>query len=309
MTMTRRALVDQVGEVERVRERVRAQDREDDDQHDETEDGRQRPDVAAADAVPRSRGPASADALGLSGQRGLLAARAQSRWGRSCRPLLGLVADDRDAPGVAGGIAGAIPMSPDLPAVMSSTTCWLVTDAGVDLGDHLAQVEDRDVVGDAETSLRLWLIRTTAEAAVGEPADQVEDLLGLGHAERGGRLVQDDQLGVPQHGPGDGHGLPLATGQAGDDAGAPTSPSARTGRRGSRPRAAPSSPRPAPRGWSARGRGTCCGRCRGCRTARGPGTRPRSPARWPGLGLVHRHRLALERVRAGVEGVDARRCP
>ena len=61
-----------------------------------------------------------------------------------------------------------------------------------------------------------------AEAAVGQPADQAQHLLGLGDAQRGGRLVEDDELGVPQHGAGDGDGLPLATGQAGDRAGGPT---------------------------------------------------------------------------------------
>ena len=42
-------LVEEVGEVELVRERVAAQRGEDDDQHDQPEDGGQRADVAAAD--------------------------------------------------------------------------------------------------------------------------------------------------------------------------------------------------------------------------------------------------------------------
>ena len=54
------------------------------------------------------------------------------------------------------------------------------------------------------------------KAAVGEPADQPEHLLGLRDAERGGRLVEDDELGVPEHRSGDRDGLALAAGEAGD---------------------------------------------------------------------------------------------
>ena len=53
------------------------------------------------------------------------------------------------------------------------------------------------------------------QAVVGQPAHQPQHLLGLGDAQGGGRLVEDDQLGVPEHRPGDGHRLPLATGQGG----------------------------------------------------------------------------------------------
>ena len=87
----------------------------------------------------------------------------------------------------------------------------------VDLGDHLAQVQDRDVVGDREDVVEVVADQDDREPLLGEAAHQLEDLLGLGHAQRRGRLVQDDQLGVPQHGAGDGHGLPLPTGQARDD--------------------------------------------------------------------------------------------
>ena len=68
----------------------------------------------------------------------------------------------------------------------------------------------------SSTSFMLCEISTTAEAAVGEAAYQAEDLRGLGDAEGGGRLVEDDHLGVPQHRLGDGHGLALAAGEAGD---------------------------------------------------------------------------------------------
>jgi hypothetical protein len=54
-----------------------------------------------------------------------------------------------------------------------------------------------------------------AQAVVGQASDEVEDLLGLGDAERRSWLVEDDQLGVPQHRAGDGNRLPLAAGEAG----------------------------------------------------------------------------------------------
>ena len=49
-----------------------------------------------------------------------------------------------------------------------------------------------------------------------EPQDEIEHHPGLGHAEGGGRLVEHDQLRVPHHGLGDGHGLALAPGEGGD---------------------------------------------------------------------------------------------
>ena len=55
-------------------------------------------------------------------------------------------------------------------------------------------------VGDLEDVVEVVADQDHAEAVVGEPADEVEDLLGLGDAEGGGRLVEDDDLGVPQHG-------------------------------------------------------------------------------------------------------------
>ncbi len=57
-------------------------------------------------------------------------------------------------------------------------------------------------------------------------------------------------------------------------------------------------------GRAPRGRGTCSGRRRGCRTARGPGRRPRSRA-WPRpSGPWMRHRLAVEEDLAVVVAVD-----
>ena len=48
---------------------------------------------------------------------------------------------------------------------------------------------------------------------VPDPAHQVEDLPRLGHAQRGGRLVHDDDPASPGRRPGDGQRLALAAGE------------------------------------------------------------------------------------------------
>ena len=53
-------------------------------------------------------------------------------------------------------------------------------------------------------------------ALLAKALDELEDLVRLGDAEGGRRLVEEHDLVVPQHGPGDRHGLALAAGQAGD---------------------------------------------------------------------------------------------
>jgi Ni/Co efflux regulator RcnB len=54
------------------------------------------------------------------------------------------------------------------------------------------------------------------ELALGQPLDEVQDLARLRHAQRGGRLVEDDDAGVPHHRFRHGDRLPLATREAGD---------------------------------------------------------------------------------------------
>ena len=54
------------------------------------------------------------------------------------------------------------------------------------------------------------------EALVGQPTDQLEDLLGLGDAERRRGLVQNHDSRVPDDRSGDGDRLTLAAGQARD---------------------------------------------------------------------------------------------
>ena len=103
-----------------------------------------------------------------------------------------------------------------LPAVIASTTSrWVVS---VRLNSATFWPRRSTVMRSAtsKTSCMLCEISMTREALLGQPPDQVEHLPGLGDAERGGRLVEDDQLGVPHHGLGDRDRLALAAGQAGD---------------------------------------------------------------------------------------------
>ena len=87
---------------------------------------------------------------------------------------------------------------------------------GAHLRGHLAQEQAGDRVRHLEDVVHVVRDQHDAEAVLREPADQVEHLLGLGHAEGGGRLVEDHELGVPQHGAGDRHGLALTAREAGD---------------------------------------------------------------------------------------------
>ena len=80
----------------------------------------------------------------------------------------------------------------------------------------LPEVEDRDPVGDLEDVVEVVRDHHHRHALAGQPLDQVEHLRGLRHAQRGGRLVHDDQLGLGQHGLGDRHRLALTAGQRGD---------------------------------------------------------------------------------------------
>ena len=71
----------------------------------------------------------------------------------------------------------------------------------------------------SNTSFMLCVMMHDAEALLGEPPDEVEHLRGLGDAERGGGLVEQHDLGVPEHGLGDRDGLALAAGEARDASG------------------------------------------------------------------------------------------
>ena len=81
--------------------------------------------------------------------------------------------------------------------------------AGVEDAVVAAQAEDDDAVGDGADVLHVVADHDHAAPAVAQPLDEVEHLGGLGDAERGGRLVEDDHLRVTQQRAGDGDGLPL----------------------------------------------------------------------------------------------------
>ena len=132
----------------------------------------------------------------------------------------------------------------------------------------------------SNTSTMLCEIRTTPTAWSARRRTRSSTCRVWATPERRGRLVEEDHLGIPQHRLGDRHGLTLAAGEAGD-------------RLAHRLHGAHRQPGPGCRGAlvsmrdlvehdagvAARGRGTCSRRCRGCRTGRGPGRRPRRRAR------------------------------
>nr|BFE74499.1 hypothetical protein GCM10020092_078000 [Actinoplanes digitatis] len=60
-------------------------------------------------------------------------------------------------------------------------------------------------------------ISTTPRPLSVSSAHELEHLRGLRDAEGGGGLVEDDDAAVPEHGLGDGDGLSLAAGEAGDE--------------------------------------------------------------------------------------------
>ena len=144
---------------------------------------------------------------------------------------------------------------------------------------RLAEPQHGDPVGDLEDVVQVVRDEHDADAAVGEAADEVEHLARLCHAQGGRRLVEDDHLRLPHDRFRDRDRLPLTARQPGHllADGAQRRHVERVERL-----AAPSAPCRARRGrrrGGALARGTCCRRRRGCRRARGPGTRPRCRAR------------------------------
>ena len=76
-----------------------------------------------------------------------------------------------------------------------------------------AVVHDADPVGQVEHVVDVVADQEDADALVLELPDEVPDLGRLGRAERGGRLVHDEDPGVEVDGPGDRHRLALAAGE------------------------------------------------------------------------------------------------
>ena len=68
----------------------------------------------------------------------------------------------------------------------------------------------------AKMSCRLCEMSTTARPCSARRLHELEHLLGLGDAERGGRLVEDHEAAVPHHGAADRDRLALAAREARD---------------------------------------------------------------------------------------------
>ena len=102
------------------------------------------------------------------------------------------------------------------PVIQPTTWSRSVLGRG-DVGDLLAAVEDDDPVGDLVAEREVVGDEHDRDALVGHPADQRLDVLGLLVAERGGRLVeQQDALRLavdPDRAAGEGHDLALAAGE------------------------------------------------------------------------------------------------
>src|SRR6185437_13583629 len=82
-----------------------------------------------------------------------------------------------------------------------------------------AEPHDLYLVGDLEHSRHLVADEHHAKPAVADPADQVEDALGLHHAEGGGGLVEQDDPPGPGRRAGHRDRLFLATRHGPDAAG------------------------------------------------------------------------------------------
>ena len=254
----RRHLQEQVGEVALGEEGV-VEHAEHDGDDDQPDDDRQRararrrgrPATSGARSRRASRAAASSSAgvAGGSGSSGVTTGVGVRRATRWC----GSIVMARPLP------ASAMPGTWSIvPAVMACTTSCCVVSARFSTATRWPR--RRTVIRSAtsKTSWRLCETMHHAQVAVGQAAHEVEHLAGLGHAERGRRLVEDEQLRVPHHRLGDGDGLPLAARTGRPPSGAPTRAWSPTGSRASPGRRAPCSTRRARSpDASAHGRGTC----------------------------------------------------
>ena len=76
-----------------------------------------------------------------------------------------------------------------------------------------AEVHRAHPVGHLQHVVHVVADENDADSTVGESSHEFEHLLGLGHAQRSGGLVEDHQPRVTEHRLGNGHGLSLSTGQ------------------------------------------------------------------------------------------------
>ena len=67
-------------------------------------------------------------------------------------------------------------------------------------GDVATESEHGDSVGDLEDVVEVVRDEHDGQPSLREALDEVEHLARLGHAERGGRLVENDEARVPLHG-------------------------------------------------------------------------------------------------------------
>ena len=100
-----------------------------------------------------------------------------------------------------------------LPRMIIPRISSVVTLVLVDRVDDPAVVHDADPVGQVVDVVDVVADQEDPDPLVLELADEVPDLGGLGRAERRGRLVHDQDLGVEVDRPGDRHRLALAAGQ------------------------------------------------------------------------------------------------
>ena len=87
---------------------------------------------------------------------------------------------------------------------------------GLGLGDEAAVAQDDDAVGDLERLFEVVGDVDDRDAVGGEVAHDAEEHLDLGRAERGGRLVHDQDAGVLGERAGDLDDLLLAEAQVAD---------------------------------------------------------------------------------------------
>ena len=100
--------------------------------------------------------------------------------------------------------------------VIAATTSSASSSCHVEGGLPPAQPQHDDPVGDLEDVLEVVADHHHAEAALAEALDQAEHLRRLRHAEGGGGLVEQHDLGLAEQGAGDRNGLALASGEAAD---------------------------------------------------------------------------------------------
>src|SRR6266851_6141085 len=86
------------------------------------------------------------------------------------------------------------------------------------IGDLAAVLEHRDATRHADDVGHVVADQDHRGAAAIELANELEDAAALGDAERGGRLVHDDETGAPAQRAGDRHRLALAAGETLDRA-------------------------------------------------------------------------------------------